>query len=183
MSRSFDAAQDNAAASRRTFLELAARLGRSEAAAERLEQLDARIHAAGQRVSDHFGADVPPVLPIRLLTPTTLRLHGANSMAKAALDAMGLTHPDPGDPTQWGFVQRRVEELAEFDDAIVLQIGPFPQRDALEQTQMWRFMPFVRHERFAQTRRVWTFGGVFSLGYLADAFADALLGIAPESKG
>ncbi|MHA7827188.1 MAG: iron-siderophore ABC transporter substrate-binding protein [Roseovarius sp.] len=177
---SFDSGQDNAAVSRQTFLQLADRLGRREAALARLDQLDARIRAAGERVDDHFGENVPFVLPIRLLTPTTLRLLGENSMAKAALDAMGLVHPAPGEATDWGFVQRRVEELATFEDVIVLQIGPFAQKHALEETSMWRFMPFVQEGRFAQTRRVWTFGGVFSLGYLADAFAEALLEIEPE---
>ena len=176
----FDAGQDNARTSRRTFAELSERLDRGDVAAQRLARLDLRLRAAGARVHDHFEGRVPPVLPIRLLTPTPFRLHGANSMAKAALDGMGLAHPAPGEPTEWGFVQRRVEDLARFEDVIVAQIEPFPQHDALQDTPMWQFMPFVQDGRFATTWAVWTFGGVFSLGYLAEAFADAI--VQPDPK-
>ncbi|SEL04456.1 iron complex transport system substrate-binding protein [Roseovarius azorensis] len=177
----FDTAQDNAAASRTAYLDLAHLMGRETLAKERLATLDARIAAAGARVWDHFGGAVPPILPIRLLTSESLRLHGANSMALAALEGMGLQHAAPGRPTEWGFVQKRVEELALFDEAIVLQIEPFPEKDALYATQMWQFMPFVRGGRYAEVRPVWTFGGVFSLGYLADAFAEALVSLDPEA--
>lgn len=177
----FDAKQDNAATSRQSFLQIADHLGRREFALARLEQLAIDIRKAGKEVQDHFNGEVPPVLPIRLLTPTTLRVHGANSMAMATLLEMGIDHPMPGGPTDWGFVQRRVEELSLLNDAIVLQIGPFPQEEELRSTAMWRFMPFVRNERFAVTRRVWTFGGIFSLGYLAEAFAEALMTIEPET--
>ncbi len=177
----FDAAQDNAGASRAAYLDLARLTGREALARDRLAALDARIAAAGARVRDHFGGPVPPVLPIRLLTPESLRLHGANSMVLAALEGMGLEHPAPGDPTDWGFVQKRVEDLADFERAIVVQIGPFAERDALEVRPIWQFMPFIRAGRYAETRPAWTFGGVFSLGYLAEALADALLTIDPEA--
>ncbi|NNU82143.1 iron-siderophore ABC transporter substrate-binding protein [Halovulum dunhuangense] len=178
---SFTAEHDNAAASRETYLALARMLGKEAEAEARLADLDARIAAAGERVATHFGGDVPPVLPIRLLSPTNLRLHGANSMAAAALSQMGLDHAAPGEPTDWGFVQRPVEDLAEFDSELVLAIEPFPQRDELFGTQLWQFMPFVRTGRFAEVRPVWTFGGVFSLGYIAEAFAESLMTIDPEA--
>lgn len=177
--RSFDAAQDNAAVSRETFRALARTLGREALAEERLAELDALIVAAGTRVRAHFGGPVPPILPIRFLSPESLRLHGANSMAKAALDGMGLEHAAPGPPTDWGFMQKRVEDLAAFDEAIVLNIEPFPEKKALHASRIWQFMPFVRDGRYAEVRPVWTFGGTFSVGYLADAFAEALLTLNP----
>lgn len=179
--RGFDAAQDNAAAARAAYLDLARELDRTALARDRLAALDARIAAVGARVRDHFAGPPPPILPIRLLTPESLRLHGANSMAIAALDGMGLHHPAPGQPTAWGFVQKRIEDLAGFKKAIILQIGPFAEKDALAAKPIWQFMPFIRVGRYAETRAVWTFGGVFSLGYLAEAFADALLTIDPEA--
>lgn len=177
----FDKAQDNAATSREVYLDLARALGREDLARDRLAKLDARIRAAGDRVRAHFGGRVSAVVPIRLATLTSFRLHGANSMAKAALDGMGLVHAAPGAPTEWGFTQQRIEHLAGFERAIVLQIGPFPKRDKLYDTQMWQFMPFVRAGRYAEARPVWTFGGVFSLGYMAESFAEALLTIDPKA--
>ncbi|MGI3209788.1 ABC transporter substrate-binding protein [Roseovarius tibetensis] len=171
----FDAAQDNARASRAAYLALARLTNREALARDRLAALDARIAAAGARVREHFGGEVPPILPIRLLNPESLRLHGANSMALAALDGMGLRHAAPGKASDWGFVQKRVEDLARHEQAIILQIGPFAEKYALAARPIWQFMPFIRAGRFAETRTVWTFGGVFSLGHLAEAFADALL--------
>lgn len=181
MIEGFDVAQDNARASRDAYLDLARLTGRESLAKARLARLDARIAAAGARVRDHFGGKVPAILPIRLQTPETLRLHGANSMALAALEGMGLRHAAPGEPTDWGFVQKRIEDLAGFEQAIVLQIGPFAEAGRLGAKPIWQFMPFIRAGRYAETRTVWTFGGVFSLGYLAEAFADALLTLDPDA--
>lgn len=171
---SFDAAQDNPAKARETFLTLGRLLDREAAARETLKEIDARTAAAGARVHAHFGGEVPPVVPVRLLTPAAVRVHGANSMATAALEGMGLTHADAGAPTDWGFTQRRVEDLSEYEDAIVLHIDPFPAGEELYDTPLWRFMPFVQADRFAVAEPVWTFGGALSVARLAEAFADAL---------
>ncbi|WP_306132176.1 ABC transporter substrate-binding protein [Roseivivax marinus] len=176
----FDAGQDNAEAARAALRDLGARLGRGAQARDVLAEVDARVAAAGARVRDHFDGAPPPVLPIRLLTPTTVRVHSANGMALAALEGMGLSHPDPGTPTEWGFVQRPVEDLAAFEEAAVVNFVPFPARDALFDTQLWSFMPFVRGGRFAEAGPVWTFGGPVSIATLAEAMADALLTLDPE---
>ncbi len=170
----FDADQDNAAKAREILVTLGERVGKADRAQEVLAQTEARMAEAGERVRAHFGGTVPPVLPIRLLTPTTVRVHGANSLAHAALMGMGLQHADPGAPTDWGFVQRNVDDLAAHEDAIVLNIGPFVGREKLYATQLWQFMPFVREDRYGEVAPVWTFGGAYSLGRLAHAFADAL---------
>ena len=176
---SFDAGQDNAAAARTALLDLGAKLGRTDEAHATLDDIDARIAAAGVRVREHFDGAPPPVLPIRLLTPTTVRVHGANGLALAALEGMGLTHPDPGEATAWGFVQRPVEDLAAYEDAAVINFVPFAGRDELYSTQLWSFMPFVRHGRFAEAGPVWTFGGALSVASLAEAMADALVSLDP----
>ncbi|SES38228.1 iron complex transport system substrate-binding protein [Tranquillimonas rosea] len=174
----FSADHDNAAKSREVYLALAGAFGVSGMAEQRLDALDARISKAGDRVRAAFDGPVPPVLPIRLLTPTSVRLHGENAMAVAALRGMGLTAADPGAPTQWGFRQARVEDLAAFEDAAVVHFDPFPQKDALFGSDIWQFMPFVRAGRFAVADPAWTFGGAFSLGRLADTMAAALTRIA-----
>ncbi|WP_415402144.1 iron-siderophore ABC transporter substrate-binding protein [Tateyamaria sp. SN3-11] len=177
---SFNAGQDNYAVSRDTYLRLGALWGKDDLAQERLDALDAQVKAAGERVAQHFADVPPPVAPIRLLTPTTARLHSTNSMAKAALDGMGLQHAAPGTSSDWGFRQLSVEDLAQFDAAIVLQIDPFAQPGDLFASPMWQFMPFVQAGHFAVSRPVWTFGSAFSVGYMADAFADALTTLDPK---
>jgi iron complex transport system substrate-binding protein len=175
----YDAEQNNAEASRAAFLEIAQLLGEIGAATTKLAALDAGMLAAGERVKAHFGDAAPQVLPIRLLTETSLRLHGTNSMAMAALSGMGLEHAQPGNTTSWGFVQRRVKDLAEFESTAVVHIDPFAGADELYSSATWKFMPFVQADRYAIAEPSWTFGGVFSTGYLADAFADALIQLQP----
>ncbi|MFD2740946.1 iron-siderophore ABC transporter substrate-binding protein [Sulfitobacter aestuarii] len=177
----FSADQDNAATARAEFLALGTRLGRGAEARAALARSDARIEAAAARLHAHFGEPLPEVLPIRLLSPTTVRIHGANGMARAALAMMNLPHPDPGAPNRWGFRQRPVEDLARFDRAIVVNFTPFPARRALFGSALWSFMPFVQGGRFAETGPVWAFGGAVSLGYMAEAIAEGLLTIDPEA--
>ncbi|MHA7874167.1 iron-siderophore ABC transporter substrate-binding protein [Roseivivax sp.] len=177
----FDAGQDNAAVARAALRDLGQRLGREAEAEALLSEVASRARAAGDRVRAHFDGAPPAVLPIRLLTATTVRVHGENGMALAALRAMGLEHPAPGEPTEWGFTQRPVEDLAGFERAAVVNFVPFPERAALYGSELWGFMPFVRAGRFAEAGPVWTFGGPYSIAELAEAMAGALVTLDPEA--
>ena len=177
----FTHTHDNAAASRADLLTLARAFSKGAQAEKRLGELDAQLAAAGDRVRAAFFGDVPPVLPIRLLTPTSLRLHGTNSMMMAALEAMGLTHADPGPNSNWGFRQLRVSDLAQYEQALIVHVDLFPQHDELFSSPLWQAMPFVQSDRFATADPAWTFGGVFSLGYLGDTLADALVRLGSQT--
>ncbi len=176
----FSAGGDNAAAARATYLRLARAFGRSDRARAGLARIDAAMARAGARVRAAWGAEVPPVLPVRLLTPTTVRIHGTNSMAAAALDGMGLTAAAAGPPTEWGFTLAGIEALAEYPDAAIVHIDPFPEKEALFSTPLWQAIPAVAAGRFAVADPAWTFGGVVSLETLATRFADALVAMAPS---
>lgn len=175
----FDAGHDNPAALRAGFRDLAARLGRADRAEAMLAEVDARVAAAGERVRAHFGGQVPPVVVTRLLSPTSVRVYGANSMSHAALEGMGLTDAASGPASEWGFALEPPEGLARFDSAILLNIEPFAEGAALFDSPLWQAMPFVQAGRFGQVRPVWTYGGPSSVAHLAEAIAEALVALPP----
>ncbi|CUH39277.1 Iron(III)-hydroxamate-binding protein FhuD [Jannaschia seosinensis] len=171
----FSAAHDNAETARRTYRDLAAAFGKLELAERRLIKIDAAMQAAGDRVRTAWQGEVPPILPVRLLTPTTVRIHGPNSMAAAAIGGMGLTAAASGAPTDWGFVTAPIEALADYPDAAIVHIDPFAEKDALFASPLWSAIPAVAAGRFAVADLAWTFGGVVSLEILAERIADALV--------
>lgn len=170
----YSAGHDNQAAARRTFLTLGRLFGREALAEEKLAALDARLAALRQKVQAHFGGDPPPVTVIRFVDTARVVLHGRNSMPAFALAALGLENATPLPPSKWGIAFRKVEELGHLTDGIVLSIEPFPQADQLFSTPLWQAMPFVQEGRFRALPPVWTYGGAMSVGYLAEAIADAL---------
>ena len=175
----FSLDHDNAAATRTSYLELARLFGREDLARDRLAGLDAQLATLRGKVERHFGTDLPKVTAISLMDQARVRVHGGNSTSQAALLALGLEPAFPQPATTWGFVQKRVEQLGPVDEGIILNIEPFRAADELFPSPLWQAMPFVRAGRFARVAPSWTFGGAFSVGYLAEAFTDALLTIEP----
>ncbi|WP_375260768.1 iron-siderophore ABC transporter substrate-binding protein [Palleronia sp.] len=176
----FSADHDNAETARQTYRDIAAAFGKSDLAAQRLSEIDAAMQAAGDRVREAWGGAVPPVLPVRLMTPTTLRIHGPNSMAAAAVEGMGLTPAAGGERTEWGFVTVPIEALADYEDAAIVRFDPFADKEALFASPLWQAIPAVAEGRFAVAEPAWTFSSVVSLEVLAQRIADALVDIAPE---
>lgn len=175
----FSLDHDNAAATRTSYLELARLFDREALARERLAGLDAHLAELRGKVERHFGADLPKVTGISLMDQARVRVHGGNSTSQAALLALGLDPAFPQPATTWGFVQKRVEQLGTVEEGIILNIEPFPDAELLFTSPLWNAMPFVRAGRFARVKPSWTFGGAFSIGYLAEAFTEALLTIEP----
>lgn len=171
----FSLDHDNAAATRSSYMQLARLFDREDLARERLAGLDAHLDALRDEVARHFDGNLPKVTAISLMDQSRARVHGGNSTSEAALMALGLAPAFPQPATTWGFVQKRVEQLGAVEDGIILNIEPFRAADQLFPSPLWQAMPFVREHRFAGVRPSWTFGGAFSIGYLAEAFTEALL--------
>jgi ferric hydroxamate transport system substrate-binding protein len=165
----FSSRHDNAASARALYLQLARRLDREAFARQRLLALDARLAQLRRQIAVRFPHGVPPVCLIRVGSPTVVWLYGDNSMPQAATRALGLRPGCPVSTGAWGVAQRRSADLAVLGDSIVLAIAPLEPAARLWQSPLWRAMPFVRAGRFAAVRSTWTYGGVFSLQYLAEA--------------
>ncbi|MBL1378705.1 iron-siderophore ABC transporter substrate-binding protein [Zobellella sp. CGMCC 1.18722] len=177
---SFSSEHNNAEAARRVFLTLARVLDREARAEQRLaaleqgfEQLRARLHA-------HFGDPLPRVTVVRLMDSSHVRIYGDNGMPQYALERLGIAPALEVPVSQWGQVQKKLTDLGAIRDGVVLYIEPFPEADKLFATPLWRAMPFVRTGRLAAAPSTWTYGGVMSLGYLADNLSQALLSMPKE---
>ncbi len=175
----FSAAHDNAATARATYREIARLFGKADLAEDRLARIDAAMDAAGNRVRAAWGGAVPPVLPVRILSTTSVRIHGPNSLATAALRGMGLTPAAGGPATDWGFTLAPVAALAEYPDAAIVHFDPFEASGDLYGSPLWAAIPAVAAGRFATAEPAWTFGSVVSLETLALRLADALVAMAP----
>lgn len=176
----FSIDHDNAEVTRTSYLELARLFEREDYARERLQALDDRLADLRRRMSDHFGGRLPKATAISLMDQARVRVHGDNSTSQAALAALGFEPAFPQPTSAWGFVQKRVDQLGTIENGVILNIEPFPGADQLFASPIWQAMPFIRADRFARVRPSWTFGGAFSIGYLADAFAEALMTLDPE---
>ena len=176
---SFKQDHNNYLASRKIYKDLAGLFGREELAQRRLDELDQRLSALKRKVADHFQGRLPKVTPVSFLDTSRVRVHGANSMAQYALEALGIENGFPQAPSNWGFALRKIEELSQVKNGYVIYIEPFPKAKDLFSTQVWAFMPFVRSGQFTSIPPTWTFGGPFSVGLFAEAFADALIKAKP----
>ncbi|TDR82855.1 iron-siderophore ABC transporter substrate-binding protein [Paludibacterium purpuratum] len=170
----FSSQHDNAATARALYLQLAREFGREADAHRRLQALDQRLAQLRRQLRQRYPQGAPAVCVIRVGSPTVVWLYGNNSMPQAALAALGLQPGCPVETGAWGVAQRRVVDLAQLGDTHVLAIAPLDPGGPLWQSPLWRAMPFVRAGRFATMRSTWTYGGVFSLQYLAEAIADGL---------
>ncbi|WP_198586034.1 ABC transporter substrate-binding protein [Pararhizobium haloflavum] len=179
----FSADHDNFEAGKAAFLKVAAALGKRDFGEERLAKLDAGLKAEAARITETFGDDPPKVATIRFMTTALVRLYADNAMAVHAAEAIGLQHPLPQPATAWGIAQKKVEDLAAIEDGIVIYIEPFDEKGALFSEPIWQFMPFVRSGRFTAIQPTWTYGGPLSVGYLAEAIADAVIDLdAPKGN-
>jgi iron complex transport system substrate-binding protein len=175
----FSEDHDNYAVARESYVEISKALGKENFAKQQLARLDEELGVLKKRLAAHFGGDLPKVTPIQFMDEATLRVHAANSMAQYALEALGLEHGFPQPPSAWGFALKKVEDLAAVEEGLVLHIEPFPDGDKLFGQPLWQFMPFVKEGRFGAIRPTWTFGGPFSVGYLAEGIAETLLDLGP----
>ncbi|PSL14634.1 iron complex transport system substrate-binding protein [Marinobacterium halophilum] len=175
----YRADHSNVAAVESSFLMLAKALGRESEAHVKLQQRDHRLDELSMRVKAHFAGVSPDVAVVRFGDAAYARVYGANSMVEAALDALGLSNALPQPVTTWGQVQKQVTDLAAVGDGVLLYIEPFPKRDQLFSMPLWQFMPFVKNDRLAAVKPVWTYGGALSIQHLAEAITAALLEVQP----
>lgn len=170
----FRADHDNEKAARLVYRTLAKLFEREALAARRLTELDGRLDTLRREVHDHFEGAPPPVTIVRFIDQARLVIHGANAMPVHALEALGVKNAGPDEPTQWGIVFKRIEELGRHAPGAVLYVEPVPDADEIFSRPIWQAMPFVRSGQVGALPVTWTYGGAMSVGYLAEEIARAL---------
>ncbi|TWI52719.1 iron complex transport system substrate-binding protein [Pseudomonas duriflava] len=170
---------NNYETARRNYLQLAEQFDRKAQAEQRLAAMDKRILELRQQLDLHFRGHPPKVTVIRFASPAVAYVYGDNSMPQYAMELLQLPPAYPLPATAWGITQKPISELGQINEGVVLHIEPFAQGEKLFSTRLWQVMPFVQNRHFAAVRSTWTYGGVFSVQYLAEALTEALLTIEP----
>jgi len=174
---SFQRDADNYLLQRNSYLTLARYVGREAQALERLALMDTRINELRRQINDHFSGRPPRVAVIRFSSPTVVYINAQNSMIQRAMDLLNLSPAFAQPASDWGITQTSVTSLGAIRDGVVLHIEPFAQQEIIFGTVLWNAMPFVRANRFGHLPATWSYGGVFSVEYLAESIAEALLRI------
>lgn len=163
------------------FKTLAVLFGKQELAQQKLAAMNERFKQLSTSLHQAFGEELPSVVAMRFASTTSVFLYGENSGAQYVIEQLGLKTALPQPATQWGIVQKRLNELQNVKDGYVLYILPFPEQEKLNKSMLWKAMPFVRSGKVNAVRTVWSYGGAMSLLYTAEALTESLLEVAPKS--
>lgn len=166
---------------------------RAEAALRRVAALLGRIEWGevylGATV-DQFAADrirlaaLPPA-PLLLVDFTDarhVRAYASNSLWQDALDRLGLVNAWRRPTTSWGFSTIGIEALAEVPEHTLLAtVAPVPPDvlAVLDESALWRALPFVRQNRILRLPSAFSFGGIPSARRFARLLTDRLLAMPP----
>ncbi|WP_148861154.1 ABC transporter substrate-binding protein [Marinobacter fonticola] len=173
----FSEEHDNAEAARQIYLELAKLFDKQALAKKKLAAMEDQFADLKARLHAHFGETLPNVTGIRFFNEAVALVFGANSTVQAALQNIGIEPAMPVPESQWGFAQRKITELSQIQEGILLYFKPAPGVEKLFASPLWQAMPVARASRVAAVESTWSYGGALSVGYLAQAMAEALLTI------
>ncbi|NOI72990.1 iron-siderophore ABC transporter substrate-binding protein [Vibrio owensii] len=170
----------NAAAAIENFKKIAQLLGKEEQANNKLAAMDARIAVLKAELAKAYQGDKPKVTSFRFASTTSVYIYGDNSIPQYALEQLGFENAMDLPASQWGISQKRMTELKKVKNGIALYFEPFPYQDKLNQSPIWKSMPFVRNGQFSPVAASWSYGGAMSILYNAEAMAQSLLTLAEQ---
>ncbi|GAB7224257.1 iron-siderophore ABC transporter substrate-binding protein [Vibrio owensii] len=170
----------NAAAAIENFKKIAQLLGKEEQANNKLAAMDARIAVLKAELAKAYPGDKPKVTSFRFASTTSVYIYGDNSIPQYALEQLGFENAMDLPASQWGISQKRMTELKKVKNGIALYFEPFPYQDKLNQSPIWKSMPFVRDGQFSPVEASWSYGGAMSILYNAEAMAKSLLKLAEQ---
>ncbi|MEL7412230.1 MAG: iron-siderophore ABC transporter substrate-binding protein [Pseudomonadota bacterium] len=170
----------NAAAAIENFKKIAQLLGKEEQANNKLAAMDARIAVLKAELAKAYPDDKPKVTSFRFASTTSVYIYGNNSIPQYALEQLGFENAMDLPASQWGISQKRMTELKKVKNGIALYFEPFPYQDKLNQSPIWKSMPFVRSGQFSPVEASWSYGGAMSILYNAEAMAQSLLALAEQ---
>lgn len=179
MFKNFSRDHDNAEVAKQTFHTLATLFNKQALAQQQMADLDNQLAQWKKQLHDHYDGNLPKVSTVRFNNTALVWVYGDNSMPQFALQKLGINPALSQPATQWGVTQKKIVELASINQGILLYFEPFAQKEVLFASPLWKAMPFVRQQRFAPLPATWTYGGVLSIRYLAEAITKQLLSIEP----
>ncbi len=158
-------------------------LDREERARAVIAQAEQDLADTRQRLSQ-AGLGGQSAFIVRFLDDRRVRIHGDNSMLNQALEQAGLDNVWNRSTNLWGFTPGTVADLGGHPDAWLIYIRPWPDadRERLQASDLWPYLPMARSGRITGVGPVWTFGGVLSVPRMARMLANQLMAADGESQ-
>lgn len=136
-------------------------LRRESQAAAFLAQADAVFADCHRRIA---GREAPPVALVTVMDERHVRIYGGSGLYQGTLDRLGVTNAWQADTNVWGFQTIAIEQLVSLPENTHLMIfEPLMPPDILQRlndSPLWRELPFVRAHRISILPGVLMFGMV-----------------------
>jgi iron complex transport system substrate-binding protein len=103
-----------------------------------------------------------PVLLVNFIDPRHVRVYGGAGLYQNVLDRIGVTNAWTGETSYWGYATVGIEKLATTRDLELIAFSPIPPdaRATLQQSPLWRGLPFVRAGRVTEFPTMFMFGAM-----------------------
>ncbi|MFQ1047385.1 iron-siderophore ABC transporter substrate-binding protein [Avibacterium paragallinarum] len=115
-----------------------------------------------------------PLLIVQFIDARHLRVYGEQSLPGAVLSHLGLQNAWQQAVNLWGFSQISLNQLAQFPNAKLVVIKPYPQNvpTELANNSLWKQLPLAKDPLILPA--IWTFGALPSAQRLAVALSQGL---------
>lgn len=176
----FSSEQDHASVAMQQFLQLSDVFQKRTLAQDKLAKLDCTLNNLRAQLEQAFGATLPNVVLMRFANVSSTFIYTQGSIPVYVLRRLGLGVALEEAPAKWGIVQQPLTALKNISQGYVLYILPFNEEEKLQESILWKMMPFVRAGHVNAVDSVWSYGGAMSIQYTAQAVTQALLEVAPK---
>ncbi|MDX7988344.1 Fe(3+)-hydroxamate ABC transporter substrate-binding protein FhuD [Xenorhabdus sp. 12] len=153
--------------------QLAERLELHHQYAQHVQHYHRQMEQCRQRL--HIWHDVP-ILLFTLLDKDHAMVFGDGSLFKDVLDNLGLQNAWKGKTNAWGSQVVNIEQLAAIQDAkaIFFSHGNDALFTRVQQTPLWRALPFVKRYPISIQPAVWFYGATLSAMRFSELLTSAL---------
>lgn len=172
-------AKDNYGYMRRTFTSIAAAVGRSAEAKQRLAALDTKLAKDRQKLADagRAGTSFACAQGWTDQGAPVVRMFGRGSLAVAVGERLGLENAWHGKTDDWGLTMTDAEGLTRLGDTQFVYVAPVDNvfTTSLPKNRIWRNLPFVKKRHVHPLNGgTWLFGGPLSTAQFADELVETL---------
>ncbi len=118
-----------------------------------------------------------PLAVVQFADGRHLRIYGKTSLFQAVFDKLGLKNAWTGASNEWGFANITLPDLAKLPpDTLLIVVKPHPQntRRILENSTLWRRLPFSQTANRRIFAPSWSYGGLPAMQQFANQLGEKL---------
>ena len=109
--QTYNADQNSAKAAIENFRNIAAVVGKTDLAEQKLNAMNQRFADLKSQLETAFNGEMPSVAAMRFANQTSIYLYASNSTTDYVIHQLGLTTAFPQPAKEWGIVQKRITDL------------------------------------------------------------------------